>query len=426
MGCGNCGKNNGSHSPGCKSNGGCSTGSCNKLNTYNWLTDMVLPEDYTPFNIVEVRFKGSKKQFYKNKNNLELFTGDRVIVDSDVGYDLGEVSLSGELVKLQLKKYGVDPDNSEMRTIRSVANEDQLKRYNEVKAKEQATLERARTLALSMNLKMKISDIEFQGDGKKVTFYYTSEGRVDFRELIRRYASEFKARIQMMQVSYREEASRLGGIGSCGRELCCSTWLTDYKVVSMSAPKTQNLSINMLKLSGQCGRLKCCLNYELELYSEAVQNFPSDKVKLKTEAGLASLRKIDILKQKAWYAYEKSYDWIPLDLDRVKEIIAQNKKGKTPATLSDTAKGGEIAFKTLEYKDELLSDTDITRMDKKHSGKSKNRGNKNRGNRNRNRGNDRPSNSNNPRSNSNRPNNRNKNRGNKKGGSPKPPADKKS
>lgn len=426
MGCGNCGKNNGSHSPGCKSNGGCSTGSCNKLNTYNWLTDMVLPEDYTPFNIVEVRFKGSKKQFYKNKNNLELFTGDRVIVDSDVGYDLGEVSLSGELVKLQLKKYGVDPDNSEMRTIRSVANEDQLKRYNEVKAKEQATLERARTLALSMNLKMKISDIEFQGDGKKVTFYYTSEGRVDFRELIRRYASEFKARIQMMQVSYREEASRLGGIGSCGRELCCSTWLTDYKVVSMSAPKTQNLSINMLKLSGQCGRLKCCLNYELELYSEAVQNFPSDKVKLKTEAGLASLRKIDILKQKAWYAYEKSYDWIPLDLDRVKEIIAQNKKGKTPATLSDTAKGGEIAFKTLEYKDELLSDTDLTRMDKKHSGKSKNRGNKNRGNRNRNRGNDRPSNSNNPRSNSNRPNNRNKNRGNKKGGSPKPPADKKS
>lgn len=426
MGCGNCGKNNGSHSPGCKSNGGCSTGSCNKLNTYNWLTDMVLPEDYTPFNIVEVRFKGSKKQFYKNKNNLELFTGDMVIVDSDVGYDLGEVSLSGELVKLQLKKYGVDPDNSEMRTIRSVANEDQLKRYNEVKAKEQATLERARTLALSMNLKMKISDIEFQGDGKKVTFYYTSEGRVDFRELIRRYASEFKARIQMMQVSYREEASRLGGIGSCGRELCCSTWLTDYKVVSMSAPKTQNLSINMLKLSGQCGRLKCCLNYELELYSEAVQNFPSDKVKLKTEAGLASLRKIDILKQKAWYAYEKSYDWIPLDLDRVKEIIAQNKKGKTPATLSDTAKGGEIAFKTLEYKDELLSDTDLTRMDKKHSGKSKNRGNKNRENRNRNRGNDRPSNSNNPRSNSNRPNNRNKNRGNKKGGSPKPPADKKS
>jgi hypothetical protein len=227
-------------------------------------------------------------------------------------------------------------------------------------------------------LQMKISDIEFQGDGKRVTFYYTSEGRVDFRELIRRYAAEFKARIQMMQVSYREEASRLGGIGSCGRELCCSTWLTDYKVVSMSAPKVQNLSINMLKLSGQCGRLKCCLNYELELYSEKLKEFPSEKVKLKTESGLASLRKIDILKGTAWYCYENSFDWIPVDIDRVNEIIAQNNQGKTPPTLSDTAKGAEVAFKTLEYKDDLLGDTDLTRMD------AKNKGNKDRGPQNRN------------------------------------------
>jgi cell fate regulator YaaT (PSP1 superfamily) len=374
MGCGSCGKNNGSHSPGCKSNGGCSTGSCNKLNVYNWLTDMVLPEDYTPFNIVEVRFKGSKKQFYKNVNNLELFTGDKVIVDSDIGYDVGEVSLSGELVKLQLKKYGVEEDNEEMRTIRSIATEEQLEKYQKVKDREQKTLESARTIALRLNLKMKISDIEFQGDGKKVTFYYTSEGRVDFRELIRRYASDFKARIQMLQVSYREEASRLGGIGSCGRELCCSTWLTDYKVVSMAAPKTQNLSINMLKLSGQCGRLKCCLNYELELYSEMLTEFPSENVKLKTEAGIASLRKIDILKRTAWYCYEKSYDWIPLNLDRVNEIVEANKNGKTPATLSDTAKGAEIAHKTLEYKDELLGDTDLTRMDKKNRGNKKGHG----------------------------------------------------
>jgi hypothetical protein len=169
----------------------------------------------------------------------------------------------------------------------------------------------------------------------------------------------------MLQVSYREEASRLGGIGSCGRELCCSTWLTDYKVVSMSAPKTQNLSINMLKLSGQCGRLKCCLNYELELYTEVLSEFPNENVKLKTEAGIASLKKIDILKRTAWYSYEKSYDWIPLNLDRVKEIIEDNKQGKIPATLSDTAKGAEIAHKTFEYKDDLLGDTDLTRMDKK-------------------------------------------------------------
>lgn len=382
MGCGSCGNNNGSHSPGCGNNGACSTGSCNKLNVYNWLTDMVLPEDYEPFNIVEVRFKGSKKQFYKNVNHLELYTGDKVIVDSDIGYDVGEVSLAGELVKLHLKKHGVDENNSEMRTIRSIANKDEIEKYEKVKAIEQKSLEQARTIALQLRLKMKISDIEYQGDGKKITFYYTSEGRVDFRELIRRYASEFKSRIQMLQVSYREEASRLGGIGSCGRELCCSTWLTDYKVVSMSAPKTQNLSINMLKLSGQCGRLKCCLNYELETYHEALKSFPNEKVKLKTESGLASLKKIDILKGTAWYCYEKSFDWIPLNLERVNEIISLNKKGKTPLTLSDTAKGAEIAFKTLEYKDDLLGENDLTRMDHKNKKSNQKRGHKS-GNKNR-------------------------------------------
>jgi len=344
---------------------------------------MVLPEDYKPFNIVEVRFKGSKKQFYKNVKDLELFTGDYVIVDSDVGYDVGQISLAGELVKLHLKKHGVEEDNSEMRNIQSVATESEIKKYQEYKDKEQKTLEEARTIALQLRLKMKISDIEFQGDGKKVTFYYTSEGRVDFRELIRRYASSFKSRIQMLQVSYREEASRLGGIGSCGRELCCSTWLTDYKVVSMSAPKIQNLSINMLKLSGQCGRLKCCLNYELEVYTEKLSEFPSDSIKLKTESGLASLRKIDILKGTAWYCYENSFDWIPVDIGRVNEIIAENKRGKTPMTLSDTAKGAEIAFKTLEFKDDLLGDTDLTRMDDKNKeNRSKSKGGNKSGNRN--------------------------------------------
>ena len=381
MGCGSCGNNNGSHSPGCGNNGSCSTGSCNKLNVYNWLTDVVLPEDYEPFNIVEVRFKGSKKQFYRNVNHLELFTGQKVIVDSDIGYDVGEISLAGELVKLHLKKYGVEEDNSEMRNIRSLATEEQITKYDHFKSLEQKTLEEARTIALQLRLKMKISDIEFQGDGKKVTFYYTSEGRVDFRELIRRYASSFKSRIQMLQVSYREEASRLGGIGSCGRELCCSTWLTDYKVVSMGAPKTQNLSINMLKLSGQCGRLKCCLNYELELYHEVLKEFPNEKVKLKTESGLASLRKIDILKGTAWYCYEKSFDWIPVNVNRVNEIIALKKAGKTPATLSDTALGAEVAFKTLEFKDDLLGDTDLTRMDDKNK-RSGNRNKSKGGNRN--------------------------------------------
>lgn len=370
---------------------------------------MVLPEDYEPFNIVEVRFKGSKKHFYRNTNNLELYTGDMVIVESDIGYDVGQVSLSGELVKLQLKKYGVDENNSEMRNITAIASESQLERYREVKDKEQKTLEAARTIALDMNLKMKISDIEFQGDGKKVTFYYTSEGRVDFRELIRRYASEFKSRIQMMQVSYREEASRLGGIGSCGRELCCSTWLTDYKVVSMSAAKTQNLSINMLKLSGQCGRLKCCLNYELEMYSEALNEFPNEKIKLKTEAGLASLKKIDILKRQAWYCYDKSYDWIPISLDRVKEIIAANKKGKSPATLSDTAMGAEIATKTFDYSDDLLEGTDLTRLDK---GNTKTKRKKGRQKPQQSKSGQRPQNKNKSRENRNKKGNRKKKGGN--------------
>lgn len=376
MGCSSCGNNNGSHSPGCGQNGDCSTGSCNKLNVYNWLTDMKLPEDYKPFNVVEVRFKGSKKLFFRNVDGLELFTGDKVVVESDYGYDLGTISLSGELVKLQLKKYGVDADSEEMRKILRVAGEKELSKYNEIKEREPKTLERARTIAMSLKLQMKISDIEFQADGKKVTFYYTSEGRVDFRELIKRYASEFKARIEMRQVSYREEASRLGGIGSCGRELCCSTWLTDYKVVSMSAAKKQNLSINMLKLSGQCGRLKCCLNYELELYTEALDEFPSDDIRLKTEAGEASLRKIDILKGKLWYCYANSYDWIPIDLERVNKIIAMNKKGVKPETLADTAQGAEILNKTIEFKDDLLETTDLTRMDDKHKKRSKGRGNR--------------------------------------------------
>ncbi len=432
MGCSSCGNNNGTHSAGCGQNGDCSTGSCNKLNVYNWLSDMILPEDYVPFNIVEVRFKGSKKLFFRNAEGLDLFTGDKVVVESDYGYDVGTISLSGELVKLQLKKYGVDENSSEMRKILRLANEAELKKYQDFKDKEASTLESARTIAMRMNLQMKISDMEFQGDGKKVTFYYTSEGRVDFRELIKRYASEFRARIEMRQVSYREEASRLGGIGSCGRELCCSTWLTDYKVVSMSAAKVQNLSINMLKLSGQCGRLKCCLNYELELYSEALQEFPSDDVKLKTEAGIASLRKVDILKGSLWYCYEKSFDWIPLNLDRVHEIIAMNKKGKIPATLSDTAKGAEILNKTIEFKDDLLEETDLNRMDKKDEERRRNRNkNRNRGGRNRNRNQKRSANkkgqgqgeNKNPNAQKKdgaKPNNQSANRGRRKGGNRKP------
>ena len=235
---------------------------------------------------------------------------------------------------------------------------------------------------MDMRLNMKLSDIEFQGDGRKVIFYYTAEKRVDFRVLIKQYAAEFRTRIEMRQVSYREEASRLGGIGSCGRELCCSTWLTDYKVVSMGAAKSQNLSINMLKLSGQCGRLKCCLNYELETYLEALSEFPKDdRLTLETVSGSARLQKTDILKRTLWFSYPNNNDWIAIDLERVNEIIALNKKGKKPDTLVDQPLGAEIINK-FEPAPDLISDQDISRydeLDKQRKKQGKKRRNKRKG-----------------------------------------------
>lgn len=389
MGCGNCGSTHGEGgctSPGCGSNGDCSTGACNKLNAFDWLNHMTLPSDYKPFNIVEIRFKGSRKEFYRNEENLDLYTGESVVVESDFGHDVGQISLSGELVRLQLKKNHLKEDDASIRKIYRKASDSDKEKYTSFKAKEPATLERARTIAMDIKLAMKLSDIEFQGDGRKVIFYYTAEKRVDFRTLIKQYAAEFKTRIEMRQVSYREEASRLGGIGSCGRELCCSTWLTDYKVVTMGAAKTQNLSINMLKLSGQCGRLKCCLNYELETYLEALNEFPKgDDLYLETAAGSAKLQKTDILKRMLWFSYPKNSEWIPIDLVRVNEIIQMNKKGNKPETLVDKPIGAEIINK-YEPAPDLISDQDINRYDeideqRKKQGK-KRRNKKGPGNRN--------------------------------------------
>jgi len=340
---------------------------------------MELPSSYKPFNIIEVRFKGSRKEFYRNEDNFELFTGDPVVVQREMGSDIGFVSLKGELVRLQLKKYNVDPDGPQVFKILRKASERDSERYDELKAKEVPHLERARTLAMSLGLKMKLSDIEIQADGKKVVFFYTAEERVDFRELIKAFAEEFRMRIEMKQIGYRQEAARLGGIGSCGRELCCSTWLTDFKVVNMSAARYQNLSINMLKLSGQCGRLKCCLNYELDTYLEALEEFPSgDRVRLDTESGHAYSQKVDILKRQMWFAYEGDSNWIALGLDRVNEIIALNKEGKKGPRLQETAEGSRAMQKALDAED-IISDNSLTRMVEKES-KEGNRRRKNKGN----------------------------------------------
>ena len=342
-------------------------------------------------------------------------------MESDLGHDIGHVSLTGELVRLQLRKAELTENSPNIKKIYRVATDSDKEKYTEFKAKEPSTLEKARTIALELKLEMKLSDIEFQADGKKVIFFYTAEERVDFRELIKRYATDFKTRIEMRQISYREEASRLGGIGSCGRELCCSTWLTDYKIVNISAARFQNLSINMLKLSGQCGRLKCCLNYELDTYMESLGQFPgTEKVTVNTKIGTANLQKIDILKKMMWFAYQdKPGDWIPIPADKVTEIIEKNKRGEIPETLVDRPLGAEIMSKTSYKVDDMLEDSSITRMEDKN--KERKQGERNFRDRNRpdNRNNNRPDNRNQPNNdrprnpnpnnpNSNRPNNPNR------------------
>lgn len=304
MGCGSCSSGGGCGSntvgttpAGCQNNGSCMTSGCNKLDVYDWLSDMDLPSNYKPFNIVEIRFKGSRKDFYINTDNLYLEMGEMVAVEpSTGGYDIGHVSLTGELVRLQLKKNNVDPE-SVLKKVYRKASESDFVKFNAAKDLEWETMHRARNLALELGLSMKISDVDYQGDKTKATFYYTAEGRVDFRELIKRMAEAFRIRIEMRQIGMRQEASRLGGIGSCGRELCCSTWLTDFKTVSTSAARYQNLSLNTLKLAGQCGKLKCCLNFELDSYMDALKNIPNNVDRIETESGVAYLQKTDIFKK---------------------------------------------------------------------------------------------------------------------------------
>ena len=262
MGCASCGT---SGTAGCKNNGHCSSGGCNKLNVFDWLSNMDMPAMHR-FDVAEVRFKNGRKEFFRNSNKLDIVTGDAVVVDVPNGHDIGYISLQGELVRLQMSKKGID-DNDSVRGIYRKATARDLERWEEARNRESSVLYRTKEIISEVKLEMKLTDVEFQADGAKATFYYSAEGRVDFRELIKILASEFKIRIEMRQISVRQEAGRIGGIGVCGRELCCSTWLTDFKNVTTSAARYQNLSLNPSKLSGQCGRLKCCLNYELDTYT---------------------------------------------------------------------------------------------------------------------------------------------------------------
>lgn len=339
MGCLGCsvstrdGKVSGCNSKGGCSSTGCASGGCNRLNTFDWLSDMDI-YDVDVYDIVEVSFKnGARKQFFRNLSNAS--TGDMVIVDTGNGYDVGRISLSGDLVRMQMKKKRTGEDTVTQEVIRK-ANERDLERLQEAREQEIPTMVRARAIARMLNLDMKVGDVEFQGDLRKATFFYTAEGRVDFRELIRHFAKEFKVKIEMRQIGARQESARVGGIGSCGRELCCSTWLSDFKSVSTGAARYQNLAINQSKLSGQCGRLKCCLNYELDTYMDALEQFPSNAERIETKAGRAILIKTDIFKKLLYYVYEGESGkgkLFAIDLAQVKEIIRMNAAGEKPTDL---------------------------------------------------------------------------------------------
>jgi cell fate regulator YaaT (PSP1 superfamily) len=338
MGCSSCSSGSDGAPSGCGSKGGCSTGGCNKLNTFDWLSHIDLP-DYGNYDLVEVSFKnGARKEIFKKPEFVYIATGDYVAVESTAsGYDVGKVSLMGELVHLQLKKHRIK-DNAVLPNILRIANERDIERLDNARESEREAMIRARVIVRDLGLDMKIGDVEYQGDKRKVTFYYTADGRVDFRELIRVFAREYKVKIEMRQIGARQESARIGGIGSCGRELCCSTWLTNFKSVSTVAARYQNLAINQSKLSGQCGRLKCCLNYELNTYLEVLQEFPKNVNSIKTKKGNAILIKTDIFKRIMYFAYRTEFgisEINQLSIEQVKELHAQNKKGILPEDLKD-------------------------------------------------------------------------------------------
>ena len=376
MACQSCSTSDGGAPKGCKNNGTCGTDSCNKLTVFDWLANMSLPNGETAFDCVEVRFKNGRKEFFRNTEKLTLGIGDVVATEASPGHDVGIVTLTGELVKIQMKKKGVNHTSADIPKVYRKASQKDIDIWSDSRDKEEPMKVKARELAIIHKLEMKISDIEFQGDGSKVTFYYTANDRVDFRLLIKDYSRVFSTRIEMKQVGLRQEAARLGGIGSCGRELCCSTWLTDFRSVNTSAARYQQLSLNPQKLAGQCGKLKCCLNYELDTYLDALKGFPDFETKLKTEKGDAICQKQDIFKGLMWFAYTDNFaNWHVLNIEQVKEIMAENKQNKKVSSLEDFAI--ETVAEPEKDFNNAMGQESLTRFDQPKKSKNKNR-NKNK------------------------------------------------
>ena len=400
MGCA-CGTKKGEKVGGCENNGACGTGGCNKMNVFDWLSNMDMPQQ-DRFSVIEVRFKNGRKDFYRNTENLNLTTGDAVIIEVQTGHHLGHVSMQGELVRLQMQKKKVANDD-EIKKVYRLANQKDLEKFEEIKKRDLPTLYRTREIIKQFKLAMKLSDVEFQADNTKATFFYSTEDRVDFRELIKQLATEFKVRVEMRQISLRQEAGRIGGIGVCGRELCCSTWLSDFKNVATSAARYQNLSLNPSKLSGQCGRLKCCLNYELETYMEALKGIPEIEAPLLTDRGEARLQKTDIFRRIMWFGFKEDNNWYPLNIDRVNEILAMNREGKKPASLETNVMQEKVPIATLN--------SDLANMDKRFQDKSRNK----KKSKNRNQNNKNTPTQSNPNQ---KPKNPNQNKGNRPQGNP--------
>ncbi|MBC7643083.1 MAG: hypothetical protein H7174_12230 [Flavobacterium sp.] len=362
MACTSCSTSDGGAPKGCKNNGTCGTDSCNKLTVFDWLSNMSLPNGEAPFDCVEIRFKNGRKEFYRNTEKLTLSMGDIVATEASPGHDIGIVTLTGELVRVQMKKKKIKIDSPEITKIYRKASQKDIDIWSAARDKEEPMKVRARELAIEQKLEMKISDIEFQGDGSKATFYYTANDRIDFRLLIKEFAKEFSTRIEMKQVGFRQEAARLGGIGSCGRELCCSTWLTDFRSVNTSAARYQQLSLNPQKLAGQCGKLKCCLNYELDTYMDALKDFPDFETKLVTEKGDAICQKQDIFKGLMWFAYTNNFaNWHVLKIDQVREILAENKLKNKVSSLEDYAL--EIVLEPVKDFNNAMGQESLTRFD---------------------------------------------------------------
>ena len=357
-------KSNHIDTAGCRTAGGCSSGGCTKMNSFDWLSNMHIPT-VEKFSVIEVKFKGGRKEYFKNIHKIELYTGDFVVCEMPTGYHIGTVSMQGELVRIQLAKKSIKEED-ELPVLHRLATEKDLEKHTLAINRDLVAMYRTREICKELKLNLKLSEVEFQSDNSKATFYYSADDRVDFRELIKTLAGEFKVRIEMRQISLRQEAGRIGGIGSCGRELCCSTWLSEFKTIPTAAARYQNLSLNPAKLSGQCGRLKCCLNYELETYIDAIKDIPAVERPLQTEKGDATLQKTDIFRRIMWFSYPNDTNWFPIPCAQVSEIQRMNKDGKKPLGLENL-----MEITDAELSKPTSINNDLERLDRKYHTKKK-------------------------------------------------------